>query len=95
MKEGERFDKGTLVKNGGEDKENRAEEGIERMHARIRLKGNGREVAREIAGYGGRERVRMKVTKRERNINNWGERGGDRAHEMKTAEEGGRENGIT
>ena len=49
-KEGSRFDKGTTTKNKGEDKEIRAEEGIERMHARMRIEGNGREVFREIGG---------------------------------------------
>ena len=44
------------------------------MHARMRLEGNGREVTREIGGYGGRERVRKKATKRERNISVTGER---------------------
>ena len=40
------------------------------MHARMRLEGNGREFAKEIVGYEGRERVIMKAKKRERNIHN-------------------------
>ena len=69
------------MKNEGEDTEIRAEEGIERMDARMILKENGREVSREILGYGGKERVRMKATKSERNIDTRGERERDRNEE--------------
>ena len=36
----EGFDKETTSKNEGEDKEIRANEGIDRMHARMRLEGS-------------------------------------------------------
>ena len=67
---------------------------IEGMHARLRLEENGREIAGEIASYGGKERVRIKATKRERIIHSQGERRGDTAHEMKMAEGGGREDDL-
>ena len=41
-------DKGTTDKNEVEDKEIEVDEGMERMHARMRLEGNKREVDREI-----------------------------------------------
>ena len=61
---------------------------LEGMHARLRLEENGRETAREIRGYGGRERVRMKVTKRERISHSRGERRGRRKGEGKAKQEG-------
>ena len=61
---------------------------LEGMHARLRLEENGREIAREIAGYGGRERVRMKATKREKIIHSRGERRGRRTGEGEAKQEG-------
>ena len=61
---------------------------LQGMHARLRLEENGREIAEEIASYGGRERVRMKATKRERIIHSWGERRGRRTREGEAKQEG-------
>ena len=83
------YDKGTLAKNEGEDIEIRADEGIERMHTRMRLEGSEKEIDRET--WREIRRNRGVWRQREGEIESDKERERERAHEMQTAEERWRE----